>query len=190
MSTAATTHLSDTIVKRIRTVGYLVLFLATVFPLMDYAVGLWPFALGNATWRFGAIGLLTNYTVGATVSLFFLLTLAAAANDRRVLLAIGVVAALGALFLLGCTVLFVLDALQVRARVTPQAMRRFEYAAIQGVLKMLCLAIANAVMTRSAFKAARREARAVLRGKASVAPLVVGANAELPLTGRAGTPSA
>jgi hypothetical protein len=190
MSAVATTLSADTNVKRIRTAGYVVLMMAAIFPLIDYAVGLWPFALGNATWRFGAIGLLTNYAVGATVSLFFLLVLAVASNDRKVLLVLGTVAALAAISLVAGSASFVLDALQVRGRVTPQALRHFEYAAAQAVVKMVGLAIANALMSRSAFKATRREVRAVPRGKVSVAPLVVGGNAELPLAGRAGTPSA
>jgi hypothetical protein len=116
--------------------------------------------------------------MGASIELFLLVVLALFANQRRVLLFLGSIAAIMSVMLLGSAVLFVLDALQTRARVTPDAMRRFEIASIGALGKMILFSIANGFLARGAFRSARAE-RSSSRAKGSVAPLVVTQQAEV-----------
>jgi hypothetical protein len=136
-----------------------------------------PAHFESATWRFGASGLLSNYAMGASIELFLLVALALFSNQRRVALVLGSIAAFMSVMLLGSAVLFVLDALQTRARVTPDAMRRFEIASIGALGKMILFSFANAVLARGAFRGARIE-RSSSRSKSAVAPLVVSQQAE------------
>jgi hypothetical protein len=146
----------ETLSSQFRTAGYMVLVLAALFPLLDLLSGLYPTNFGNATWRFGAVGLFSNFAMGLSLELFLIAVIALVANQRRVLLVLGVLSALLAVLLLGSAVLFVLDALQTRARVNPAVLHRFDFAAGGAVAKLLLYAVANLVLARGAFAAARR----------------------------------
>jgi hypothetical protein len=156
-----------------RTAGYLVLALAALFPLMDLASGLIPSNFGNATWRFGVAGLLSNAAMGLSLELFLMAVIALVSNQRRVLLGLGVVSVLLAILLLGSSVLFVLDALQTRARVNPAVVRRFDFATAGALAKLLLYALANLVLARGEFLAARRRGRPASRTRGLVTPVVV-----------------
>ena len=164
---------SDWFGKHIRTAAYIILILAAVFPFVDIVSGLFPLNFGNATWRFGAVGVFSNYAMGLSLELLLLAVLAWLSNHRRVLLVLGVISLLLAVVLLGSTVLFMLDALQTRARVNPALMKRFDFASAGAVAKLVMYAIANAILARGEFLAARRLTRLTTpRTKAKVAPLV------------------
>lgn len=172
MSSAVAPVLSERLLKQVRNAGYLILSLAALFPLVEVAAGLWPPHFDNATWRFGASGLVSNYAMGASIELFLLVVLALFANQRRVLLVLGTVAAIMAVTLLGGAVMFVLDAVQTRARVVPAAIHRFDLAASGAFAKMVLFSLANGVLARGAFRGASPE-RGVTRAKDPVAPIVV-----------------
>lgn len=159
--------------KHVRTAGYVILTLAALFPLIDIVSGLMPPNPGNATWRFGAIGVFSNYAMGLSLELLLLAVLAAVSNHRRVLLVLGVISLLFAIVLLGCSVLFALDALQTRSQVNPQVLGRFDFATGGAIAKLVLYAIANLVLSRGEFQAARRLLRVGPgRPRAKVAPLV------------------
>lgn len=159
--------------KHVRTAGYLILTMAALFPLIDIASGLMPPQFGNATWRFGAVGLFSNYAMGLSLELLLLAVLAALSNHRRVLLVLGVLSVLLAVTLLGSSLLFVLDALQTRARVTPAMLQRFDFATGGAIVKLVLYAVANLILARGEFLAARRLGRIIGgRTRGRVAPLV------------------
>ena len=164
--------------SHLRTAGYLVLGAAAVFPLLDLVASLTPASFGNATWRFGAVGLLSNFSMGLSLELFLMVALAAISNQRRVLLLLGTIALFVALCLLGSATLFVLDTLQTRARVTPAMVRRFDFAAAGALAKLLLYAVGNIILSRGALLAARRRARAPARAAGLVTPIVVGQTVE------------
>jgi hypothetical protein len=151
----------------------MVLALAALFPLLDLFSGLMPPNFGNATWRFGAVGLFSNFAMGLSLELFLMAVIALLANQRRVLLVLGVLSVLLAVVLLGSSVLFVLDALQTRARVAPAVMRRFDFAAGGAVAKLILYAVMNLTLARGEFLAARRRNRPVARSRGLVTPVVV-----------------
>ena len=180
MSSSVEPTAGDWLGKHIRTAGYAILTLAAVFPLLDIMSGLIPLQLGNATWRFGAVGLLSNYAMGLSLELLLLAVLAALSSHRRVLLVLGVISILLAVTLLGSTALFLLDALQTRARVNPTVLNRFDVASAGAVAKLVLYAIANLILARGEFLAARRLTRlTATRTKARVAPLVSAPSSEV-----------
>jgi hypothetical protein len=173
MSSSVELTAGDWLGKHIRTAGYIILVLAAFFPLIDIMSGLIPLNLGNATWRFGAVGVFSTYAMGLSLELLLLAVLAALSNHRRVLLVLGVISLLLALTLLGSTVLFLLDALQTRARVNPAMLNRFDFASAGAVAKLVFYAIANLILARGEFLAARRLTRlTATRTRGKVAPLV------------------
>jgi hypothetical protein len=166
----------ETLSPQFRTAGYLVLALAALFPLLDLMSGLMPPNFGSATWRFGAVGLFANFAMGLSLELFLIALIALLSNQRRVLLVLGVLSVLLAVVLLGGTVLFALDALQTRARVTPAVLKRFDFAAGGAVVKMVLYAGMNLVLARGEFLAARRRGRPTTgpRSRGLVTPVVAG----------------
>lgn len=172
VSTSVDTVPGETLNPQFRTAGYLVLSLAALFPLLDLFSGLMPPSFGNATWRFGAVGLFSNFAMGLSLELFLMAVIAAVSNQRRVLLVLGVLSALLAVVLLGSSVLFALDALQTRARVNPTLLRRFDFAAGGAVAKLLLYAVMNLVLARGEFLAARRRSRPTGRTRGLVTPVV------------------
>ena len=173
MSSSVETTSGEPLSANFRTAGYLVLALAALFPLIDLAAGLMPTNFGNATWRFGVVGLFSNAAMGLSLELFLMAVIALVSNQRRVLLVLGVLSVLLAVLLLGSMALFVLDALQTRARVTPAALSRFEFASVVAVIKLLCYAGANLVLARGEFVAARRRGKpAGPRARGLVTPVV------------------
>jgi hypothetical protein len=173
VSTSVDTSPGEPLSVHFRTAGYLVLALAAVFPLMDLIAGLIPPNFSNATWRFGVVGLLSNVAMGLSLELFLMAVIALVSNQRRVLLVLGVLSVLLAVLLLGSMALFVLDALQTRARVAPAALRRFEFASVVAVVKLLCYAGANLMLARGEFMAARRRGRpSGSRSRGLVTPMV------------------
>ena len=173
MSSPAAPYMTESYLKTVRTSGYVILGLAATFPFADLIMSLWPMHFESATWRFGAVGLFSNYAMGATIELFLLVVLALFANQRRVLLTLGAITAVIAVILLGSSVIFTLDAVQTRARVTPGALHRYDGAAAEALAKILLLAVGNALLARGSFQAARRDGRTTVRAR-SGSPLVVG----------------
>src|SRR4051812_17278220 len=107
--------MSAAAIRLIRVPAYLILSMAMILPLLDYANGLVPFQLGDAIWRFGAVSLIASYAVATTVQLFFLYVVAVLAGDRKVLYLLAGIAILAAVALLGSSGMYGLDALQARS---------------------------------------------------------------------------
>jgi hypothetical protein len=142
--------------RAIRTPAYMVLSMAMVLPLLDYANGLLPLNLGDAIWRFGAVSLVASYAVATTAQLLFIMAIAAIFGDRRVLIAIAIVAAVIAVTLFAVLGLYALDALQARSRTSDSTQRRLEITAVIVALKLVVLMVANALVARFAWRESRR----------------------------------
>ncbi len=146
--------MSAPMLRHIRIPAYLILSMAMLLPLLDYANGLVPFRLGDPIWRFGAVSLIASYAVATTVQLFFLFVVAIFAGDRKVLYAVGVFALIAALGLLMGAGMYGLDALQARSQTSAATQSRLEVTAGIAFLKLIALFAANAVLVRFAFRAA------------------------------------
>ena len=117
--------------------AYIVGLSVFAVPLIDAAAQLWPFGLGSATWRFGAIGLLSNAFIIPVIGLLILLATAVVLEHKRVLSAIGWASAISAVIIPPLIVLFALDAVQTRVDVRPEIKLSFAVASFTAVGKLL-----------------------------------------------------
>ena len=129
--------------------------MAMILPLLDYTNGLVPFRLGDAIWRFGAVSLIASYAVATTAQLFFLYVVAVLAGDRKVLYVLAGFALVAAVALLAASGMYGLDALQARSHTSAATQARLDMTAGIALLKLVSLFVANAILVRSAFRAAR-----------------------------------
>jgi hypothetical protein len=154
--TSQTQSAAEGLFRAIRTPAYLILTLAIALPFFDYVNGLFPLHLGDPLWRFGATSLIASYAVATTVQLFFLFVVAVGAGDRRVLIVVCVIGALMAVGLLAGSALYILDAIQTRARTSAGTQTRLEMTAGLVMFKLIALTISNIVLARAAMKASRQ----------------------------------
>jgi hypothetical protein len=155
--TAPYSPAADGVARRVAGVGYLILGLATALPVLDYFLSIAPFHPGVTSWRFGATGVLATYSMGTVVELFLVMVLALAANHRRVVTFVGVLAGILAVFMLGAGLFFILDTLQTRSLVSPVSMRRFDVAAVEAMLKLFSFGIAAAWLCRVGLRRSARD---------------------------------
>src|SRR5512137_1497932 len=71
--------------------AYGVGFLFVALPIIDTLTQVWPVALGSPTWRYGAVGLGSNYLVSLVFGMWLLCFVAAQRLDRRTLLMLAIV---------------------------------------------------------------------------------------------------
>jgi hypothetical protein len=106
-------------------------------------------------WRFAAVGILSSAIAAPLLVLFLMFVLALMAGDRKVLIAIGVLASLIALLLIGGSGSFALDALQMKRRVQEAAQTKYMIGSAQALLKLFVQTLSAIVLAVSAFRAAR-----------------------------------
>ena len=145
--------------------------LLVVYSYLDYALNIWPLKLGEARWRFGAVGVLTNYLglimLGTVLWLWFQYL----AGNRVHVRVVAVLAGLQTLLLLGLLVGFPLDFLQIRGDVQPDDQWNFKAAAARTGVKLFLSTVAFIWITRAGFKNSKAEGG---RGRRESTPLIVG----------------
>ena len=125
-------------------------------PLVDLAGAVWPLGLGNAEWRFGAVGLLSNALLQPLLGSFILVMVATVGEKRWLQGAMWIFNGLAAVFLLTLVPLFLLDSLELRSRVPDGANLAFDVAAARAVLVNGFGAVVLAALSRGGFKASRK----------------------------------
>ena len=136
--------------------AYLVGISLILIPLIDVVAQTWPLNVGNEQWRFGAIGLLSNAFIAPAAGILIVLGTAIALEHNFVMRLSGwLCASVAALATLTLS-LFILDAIQTRVNVRPEALFSFTVATGTAVGKMIL-----AILTLVAFALAGvRTARA------------------------------
>ena len=138
--------------RPIRIPAYSFLAITLLFQVADFALGVMPFHLEQLVWRFATIGSLAN-NIGNILLLIFLLKVAAITyRDRPALLAIGVITAVGAVFLLLCTASFTLDIIQLSGKVQAAATTRFLATSGEALVKCIVESVLFAMISASAFR--------------------------------------
>jgi hypothetical protein len=147
--------------------AYVVALSLIIIPFFDAAASLWPWRLGVAQWRFGAIGLASNAFLIPGAGLLVLLVTALTFEHRTALRVFGVVCAIAAVLAGVSVLLFGLDAMQTRADVTSAARLSFHVASLTAVVKLL---VATAALVGFALAGLRseRERRTPVRDTAPV----------------------
>jgi hypothetical protein len=117
--------------------AYLVAVAMVLVPLVDAWTTLFPWNFGDARWRFGAVGLVSNALMIPLAGMLIAFVVAWAREQRMMLKVLGVIGFVGALVCLLALVSFSLDALQTRAQVRPEMRLSFNVASITAALKTL-----------------------------------------------------
>jgi hypothetical protein len=123
--------------------------------LLEFALLSYPFRLGTAQWRFGAVGLLLNSVLfsplmGMTIAAFAAVYL----EHRKIARTIAVLLLLGATILLLCVPLFMLDFLQLRGSVNPQLSRAFTATSIKALVTGAIVIVAAGAIGIGTWRAA------------------------------------
>jgi hypothetical protein len=153
---------------------YLLAAAIVLIPLMELVMGSWPLRPGNASWRFGTLGLLLKSTVTPLLGLGFMMAIAGLLGHGRVLRALSVVGVLAFLAIVGCTLLFTLDFLQVRRMVAANMQPGVQRVALTTLLVAVVLVPVSFAMAIGAWKSASSlTSEAVQRRSAGKVGLVV-----------------
>jgi hypothetical protein len=165
------------LLRRLRAPGYLIMAVTSILPLIDLMMAISPMHPGTVMWRFGAVGLVSSAVGAPLLVLTLIYGLALLFGDRKVVIAVGVIAALIAVFLLVGAGAFTLDALQMKSRVNPVALDKFKGASALALLKLVVMCVASAVLAVSAFRSSRQTKREVVRTGRAGNTLIVGQTA-------------
>lgn len=113
-------------------VGPLIILSAVLEPFLRVA----PFRLGEAPWRFGAVGFFSDSVLGVLFGLIWMMGIAAILENRRVLRVVSALSVLMAVFVALVIGAFALDALQLRGTVNPQIVRSFDGSVLKVLLTL------------------------------------------------------
>lgn len=147
-----------------RRLAYLSAFLLIIVPMVQAVSQLWPMQLGNIQWRFQAAGSLSSVLLLPFLGLVVMALIARATESRGVSRTIGVIAAVFTVALAGSLVLFVLDALQLKAIVSSRAMQGFQVASVRVGLITTLFVVLFAILAMTALRQPKGAAPAPVRG--------------------------
>jgi hypothetical protein len=158
------------------TSAYLVAITLILYPILDTVLAVWPLRPGETTWRFGVTGLLSRTLMTSSLGLLLTMVIALVAGHRMALRAAAVVSAVAAVTLLVLSGLFMLDALQTRANVNPQAKTAFDVASAVALIKTVLGAALAAGLAVGGWRSqlVRGQASPVA-GRKHTTPLIVAA---------------
>src|SRR5690348_5363901 len=149
------TSTAPELVRRLRVPGYLIMAVTSILPLIDLLMAISPMHPGTVMWRFGAVGLVSSAIGAPLLVLTLVYALALLCGDRKVVIAVGVIAAVVALLMLVGAGSFTLDALQMKGRVNPVALDKFKGASALALVKLVVMGLSSIVLAVSAFRSAK-----------------------------------
>ena len=123
--------------KQLAWPAYLVAVALCVIPPFDAVMQVLPPRMGDARWRFGSFGLLTNALLVPLLGLLIAMFAASFFEHRRLQRVLAVITGIVALLVLGALGMFALDALQVRGTVPSKAQLAFTVASLTASVKAL-----------------------------------------------------
>lgn len=138
----------------------------------DAITSAWPFAPGSVQWRYGALGLASNFLLTLTLGVVVACAVAAQRGHGRTLLALAVVLLGAAAALLAGAVAFALDAFTLTRQVTPDDTMRFRIGAVKAVVKMAATAVIFGWLGVAAWRGGRAARAAAARERTEAPPLI------------------
>jgi uncharacterized membrane protein YidH (DUF202 family) len=150
-------------VRRTRVPAYVIATLVLLFPLMEIGASAWPFRIHDAQWRISVTTAAVGASTAILLGLLLIYVVGALFDDRP---AISVVALIGALMTALCVMAggsFVLDALQLKAQVSPASEDRYNVVSALALAKLCLVAFAALVVAVNAFRGGRNMRRTSLR---------------------------
>ena len=122
--------------------SYCIGFLLIAISMFDFAGTVLPADVSDVSWRYGAVGLLSGFTLTPLLGGLILSIAAAAAGHRRFGIALAtfhlIVAAAVVVLLIG----FTLDTLQVRRDTNEEARTLTEIGSLKAAIKLMATAVA------------------------------------------------
>ncbi len=138
----------DAPAHRVLFIGALLLM---TIPTLQVVSQLWPLQLVNIQWRFGAANAFSAILVLPFLGMTLLFLLARATGNRALSRVIGVLAGFLTFVILASTVLFILDALQLKTIVQSRMLDQFRSTMMRVIGLSGVFAVAFAVVAVSAF---------------------------------------
>lgn len=158
--------------RRLAAPSYIAAVSLMVFPIFDQLMQLVSTAkLHDARWRFGAAGLLSNLLVLPVVGLTLVFIIATAFEHRVFQRILSVLCAIAAFGLVAATGVFMLDAIQVRSLMRPEAISSWAVATGTAVAKLGVAILAIALFAVAGFRNSKAPKQAQ---RGSGADLLVG----------------
>jgi hypothetical protein len=150
------------------------MILMIVQPLLELYIRSAPTRVHSPAWRLSLIGNVAGAISAPILGLFLMLAISVLAEDRGVAYVISSLSALSAVFCLGATGLFALDALQMRSQVQANLTDSYGLASAWIATKLILSVIALAVIAVSALRAAQGPKRSTTQqpGKSPSSVLV------------------
>lgn len=149
---------------------YVVSAMLVLLPFAEFFVSIWPLQPGVVRWRFGAVGLFSGALLVPILGVLLAYAVAVLLEHRVMQRIISVLSGLVALVLVAAAAGFVLDMLQMRGQVRPEAHRAFDVASVLGLIKMLMATVALVCLSIGGWRSARvgaPEKRSRTRGVAA-----------------------
>jgi hypothetical protein len=131
--------------------------LLVLVPLGEGAVTVFPPKFDAVGWRFGALGLLSSSLLTPSLGLILAAAIAALLDHHRVLRALSVIGGLVAVAVAVMAGVFVLDVIQLRPTVNPQAATGYYLTSTQALLKQAAIVVTMVFFCRGAWLAARNK---------------------------------
>jgi hypothetical protein len=136
--------------------AYFIGGLLIVLPTLDFVLSVAPFRVHAVAWRFGAGGIFTRALLTPFVGLLVWFVTAWFLEHRAMLRVIAVMCWAITAVLVVAAVTFVLDSLQMRAQVNPQATIAFAFTVVVALAKVAAFVLAALILGRSSWKSAGR----------------------------------
>jgi hypothetical protein len=142
--------------------GYLMAGYLVLAPLAETLAALWPFHSGDAGWRYGATGLVSQSLMTPLLGLLMAVGLAVYCHHWVAARLLAVLSAVGGVVALIAIPLFTLDALQVRGQVPVEQgtpLGAFGAATVSALLMMAATVAITFALARGAWAGTRGAAR-------------------------------
>jgi len=135
--------------------GYWLAAIFFLFPIANWMMSVWPLHLGQAQWRFGAIGGFTNAALTPLLGLFLALSVTLLANHPRVRRVLGWLCVLLALLGLLMLLSFALDYVQTRAMADIRLRQAIDLASGVALVKQVGIIVALVLMSMAGIRRSR-----------------------------------
>jgi hypothetical protein len=138
--------------------GYAIAAYLVLAPLTETFLQLWPFRIGDARWRYGAAGVMSQSLMTPLLGLLLAVGIAVYLGHRTRARLLAALSTLGSLVTLIVIPLFVLDAVEMRAllpRDQGAPTGSFDVATAAALLKMVAAVIIGLALARGAWVGTR-----------------------------------
>jgi hypothetical protein len=134
---------------------YISALLLVVVPFFQGFTQIWPLQLSNIQWRFQVANFLSSIFLLPFVGLVMLLWLARMGGSRKVSMTVSVISALMSVGLLVSLVLFVLDALQIKAIISSAQLDQWKSQVVRVLGTSSLFVVAFAMLAFASLKTPR-----------------------------------